>query len=914
MASRAAPDDGALLSPQANVPIGTLGASQASRAHSKNSSQVGNRARWAADAGVVCHFVGGESFSMRGFVKLGIACTAALAVLCGDRAARAEDWATAGLDGAHARLTAERSGAGFSRGWTVATDGNGAVASPVTADGYVVTVDLEGAVRAQRAEDGAPVWRVALGAPVQGTPAVARGRVFVPTVANKLVALRLADGETLWTHDTGGMTLSSPTPVNMDVIVAAGFPARTVLRLSGATGEQVWQSPAVMEQFSNTPPAVGSGLAVVGSNGGRYYAFDLASGALRWQYAADGIVHLAAPVIAGGRVYMAGGKESDHVHAVDAATGQPVPGWPIDLPAPAADIAGTSVGRQRAVSSFAAAGGLVVLTTRLDDFLDTDANGAADKYLSRELAVAMDPSGAIAWQHDLGRLVTTEQNDVPKYFVCPTPAAYGADGGTLVAAASSLEARVTVLDAASGAERARATLAGAALASPVLANGRLLSVAADGTLEGLLSGTNLAPTTPVLGKTARPLDAGDVTLRWLAARDADGETPSYELRIDDDGEVLSDWQQQIFLGAGVTSTAITATLSPGVTYTYAVRARDGHGALSGWSLPETFTVAERPPVTVGDMPFASLRAALDAAQPGDVIRLGAGRYILTESVRIGAGVAVRGAGPGKTIIDATGLAVGVRFDGTDAEHRSGLSHATVHGAETCLQVASGTTGVALGHLIVLDCQVAGVAIEANGAADVANATLVRDGTALHALGKATIKNSLVARNGVGFAAGPDGTIASSYDNLAENQTDRSGDGLVPGTGDLSEPVTFADLVSGDLRLPAAQGTTDKGDPADAVGEEPAPNGGRINLGAYGGTAEAELSLLSTNDGSGTNGSGAPTVDPVTGKPGTPSPTVDEPASDGGGCAVGGRGRGEGTALLLAGLAALVARRRRRSFK
>jgi outer membrane protein assembly factor BamB len=849
---------------------------------------------------------------MRGIVKLGIACTAAFAVLFGAGAARAEDWATAGLDGTHARLTAERSGPSFGKGWTVASGGNGVLASPVVADGYVVTVDMEGAVRAQRAEDGTGAWRVTLGAPVQGTPAVARGRVFVPTAGNKLVALRLTDGQTLWTHDTGGMTLSSPTPVNMDVVVAAGFPARSIVRLSGATGEQIWQSPAVMEQFSNTPPAVGAGLAVVGSNGGRYYAFDVATGELRWQYAADGIVHLAAPVIAGGRVYMAGGKDSDHVHAVDAATGQAVSGWPIDLPVPDPDITGTRLGRQRAVSSFTAAGGLVVMTTRLDDFLDTDGNGVADKYLSRELAVGIDPNGALTWRHDLGRLVTTEQNDVPKYFVCPTPAAYAADGGTLIAAASSLDARVLVLDATSGAERAHASLAGAALASPVLANGRLISVATDGTIEGLLSATNLAPKTPVLNKTARPLDAGDVTLRWLAVQDADGETPSYELRIDADGEVLSDWQQQIFLGAGVTSTEITATLTPDVTYTYAVRARDGHGALSGWSQPETFTVATRPPVTVGDMPFASLRAALDAAQSGDVIRLGAGRYTLTESLRVGAGVTVRGAGPGKTILDATGLAVGVRFDGTDAGHRSGLSHATVHGAETCLQVTAGTTNVAIGHVAVRDCQVTGVSIEAKGAAEIVNATLVRDGTALHALGAATIKNSLVARNTVGFAAGTDGSIASSYDNLVENETDRTGAGVVPGTGDLSVAVAFADLVGGDLHLAVAQSTTDKGDPADAVGEEPAPNGGRINLGAFGGTAEAELSLLSTSVGGGTPGSGTPTIDPATGKPTGPAPTVDEPPDGEGGCAVAGRGRGDWTALLLAGLAAVIARRRRRA--
>jgi hypothetical protein len=36
---------------------------------------------------------------------------------------------------------------------------------------------------------------------------------------------------------------------------------------------------------------------------------------------------------------------------------------------------------------------------------------------------------------------------------------------------------------------------------------------------------------------------------------------------------------------------------------------------------------------------------------------------------------------------------------------------------------------------------------------------------------------------------------------------------------------------------------DVGDPATPAGDEPQPNGGRINMGAYGGTAEASKSLV-----------------------------------------------------------------------
>ena len=347
---------------------------------------------------------------------------------------------------------------------------------------------------------------MSLGTAVQGTPAVARGRVFVPTVGNSVVALRLADGSKLWTRDVGGMTLSSPAPINGDLIVAAGFPQRHVMRLSGATGEVVWRSPSVMEQFSNTSPAVGAGLVVVGANGGHYYAFDAATGTPRWDYVADGIVHLAAPLIAGGRVYMAGGGKSNRVYAVDAATGAVATGWPTTLATPAADIAGDALDQQRAVSSLAAVAGLIVLQTRLDDALDTNADGRADRYLSREVLVAINPaSGAVVWQRDLARAEVGDPNDVPKFFICPTPAGFASDGGSaLVAAASSLAPAVVVFDGASGLEQSRVATSGAALASPVFANGRLITATMAGSIEGLASSVNHAPSAPIAAGNDAP--------------------------------------------------------------------------------------------------------------------------------------------------------------------------------------------------------------------------------------------------------------------------------------------------------------------------------------------------------------------------------------------------------------------------
>lgn len=832
----------------------------------------------------------------------------AVASASAPRTVRADDWGTLGLDAAHARHSAERSGPSFSDPrWSVMFPGGArALASPVVADGVVVTVDLDGTVHALRATDGALLWTAPLRSAVQGTPAIVQGRVFVPTFGNKLVALRLRNGAPLWQRDLGGTMLSAPTPAGGDILVAAGLPQRHIVRLAGASGEVIWQSPSVMEQFSNTSPAVGEGLAIVGSNGGHYYAFDLGTGVLRWDYVADGIVHLAAPIITAGRVYLAGGGPSDRVHAVKAATGERLSGWPIELPAPDADSAGTRLGRSRAVSSFSAAAGRLLLQTRLDDALDTNGDGAADKYLSREMVVALDPdTGTLLWQRGLARAERQDRNDVPKFFVCPTPAAFSTVGGaTLAAVASSLEAKVLVLDASTGDERGRHAVAGPALASPVMANGRVVVSALDGTLEGLLSATNHPPAAPVLVARSRPLDAGAVRLYWLPAPDIDGEASSYELRVDGDGEVLESWSQQLFLATGVTSARLEGALAPGRTYTFAVRARDSHGAYSWWSTPGTFQVTLNPPVTVAGKPAAGLLEALRTAQAGDEVALGAGTYILSEPLHVGAEVSIRGAGAGRTRLDGTGLDVGVHFQRSASLYPAGLDGVTVAGADTCIRVSSGVTGIRLSHFIAHDCLVDGVDVEAAGAVAIANATLIGNGRAIHAAGSVTIKNSLATANGVAFAREERGDFSSSYNDLFDNQLDHAG--VSPGPGDFSMAVTFADLAERDVRLLTRQPSTDQGDPADSSGAEPTPDGDRINLGAFGGTADAEQSDFPSSAITSTVPASRPSSRPEAAPSGGSDPA--QPAASAG-CATGGHpGNGPPTAGVL--LVLLLVRRRR----
>ena len=297
--------------------------------------------------------------------------------------------------------------------------------------------------------------------------------------------------------------------------------------------------------------------------------------------------------------------------------------------------------------------------------------------------------------------------------------------------------------------------------------------------------------------------------------------------------------------------------------------------------------------------------------------LGAGTYTLTQTLNVASGAAIQGAGAGRTIIDATRLGVGINFDRSTPERSSRLEGVTIAGAETCVQISDGATGVQIRQVVVRDCRVKGILVRAGGGADITNATLLGSATAVQSAGAVRIKNSLLTQNVVGLAVESPGTLASRYDDLFVNQKDY--EGLTAGEGDLSQAVTFADLKTHDLRLTSAQPSTDMGDPADGVGDEPMPNGGRINLGAFGGTAEAELTDPSTAVG-GPKAPGATAVsDPSSPAPASPkSPgapaTPGSNADDQVGCSVLPLSDAGSLTAALWSLVALLVRRRRAARK
>jgi MYXO-CTERM domain-containing protein len=847
-------------------------------------------------------------------------------VLCAAPAALANDWPSLGLDDGRGRASDEKAGAPFSIAWNASPSPGAFVASPAVVDGFVVVAGKKGNVTALNALDGTTAWTVAASGNVGASPAIDHGRVYVPTISGRLQALHLGTGASVWSRPFGGQNYGSPAIVadamGTSLVVAAGFPQQKMMRLSATTGETQWETaPAAVADLVSSSPALGAGKVTFGMNGGRYQTLDLLTGATAWKTDVKGAVGMSAPLVVGSTSYFLPGGSSAALYAADATTGQALAGWPVqilDASAPAPASFGSS---RRAVSSPALLGDLVVFVIRYEYDLNPPQYGAPAVHTLREYLVAVDPkTTSVAWQQELGHRDAPTTNDIPELNVSPTPVSFATDSSPLVAAASSLVPSVQVYDVG-GQQVWKGNLSAPTRSSPVFANG-LLVVATDmGVVHAFSSDVNHAPLAPSDGfepADGQMVDDAAPTLKWAAARDAEGQALRYQVRVLGASDDLYESPlAQLDAAAGDTHVALTkGQLTPGETYRYAVRSRDAQGAWSSWSPLHTFVMAIPASIQVAGKSFDTVDDAV-ASLPatGGRIDLGRGGLHLSSALQLPAGVSLVGVSPQDTILDATGSKVGVQMTAGGRAGAPALQNVTVMGAEVGVQVVD-VTNALLRNVVVRDNKQAGVQVEDAGAAEAVNVTLARNGTGAYVSGKLAIHSSIVIQNGTGVAQLGQGLVTSRYNDVFANTTANYQDATA-GTGDLAVAVTFRSTA--DFHLAGFQQTTDQGDPGDAYGLEPQPNGARVNMGAFGNTATAELSESTSGwtpvAGAHSAVSAAVAGPAPVGDPSAPHATPgggtsNVPGGGGSGCSVAGAATGSPAWLLVAAFGVLLARRRR----
>jgi eukaryotic-like serine/threonine-protein kinase len=121
----------------------------------------------------------------------------------------------------------------------------------------------------------------------------------------------------IWSYTTGGNVYSSPAVVNG--IVYVGSEDGKIYAFDEATGTLVWSYTTGGAVTSS--PAVVDGVVYIGSNDHNVYALDAATGAYKWSYTTGAGIS-SSPAVANGIVYI--GCDDHSVYALDADDGTPV--------------------------------------------------------------------------------------------------------------------------------------------------------------------------------------------------------------------------------------------------------------------------------------------------------------------------------------------------------------------------------------------------------------------------------------------------------------------------------------------------------------------------------------------------------------------------------------------------------------
>ena len=114
----------------------------------------------------------------------------------------------------------------------------GGAAVPLYWDtGWLLASTPNGDLAAFRASDGSLLWRQALGAPLAAAPAPALDRVFLPLADNRLVAVLLTSGDTVWSR-----TLTSRITglLALEDQLVFGTTGHDVVSVNVANGRERW--------------------------------------------------------------------------------------------------------------------------------------------------------------------------------------------------------------------------------------------------------------------------------------------------------------------------------------------------------------------------------------------------------------------------------------------------------------------------------------------------------------------------------------------------------------------------------------------------------------------------------------------------------------------------------------------------
>jgi outer membrane protein assembly factor BamB len=197
--------------------------------------------------------------------------------------------------------------------------------SPTVVGSRVYFGTAEGTVYCLRVSDGKTLWSYQTGGPVKGAITYDRGKVFFGSYDGRVYAVGAATGNRIWvTSGTYGHFYSTPAVAYSRVYI--GSTDHAVYAFDERTGSLVWSRSTGSYVYAS--PAVYAGRVLIGSYDHNFYALDAATGNVDWTFPAAGPISGSAAVV-DGVVYFThlGDPGARHTYALDARTGRKIWSW-----------------------------------------------------------------------------------------------------------------------------------------------------------------------------------------------------------------------------------------------------------------------------------------------------------------------------------------------------------------------------------------------------------------------------------------------------------------------------------------------------------------------------------------------------------------------------------------------------------
>lgn len=185
--------------------------------------------------------------------------------------------------------------------WAVET-GNYVNGTPAVADGKVMFGGCDAILYMVDAVTGEDRGQIEIGAYISNSVTVKDGFVYLAHYGNQAEAYSIAEKKQVWVHKDRDFPYFASPAVHDDMVLVADRGKR-LYGLNRADGSIKWTFRA--RRSIDSSPVVSGDLAYLGSDDGRLYAVALETGKEAWSYEIGDAI-TAAPAVAGGKLVVGG--------------------------------------------------------------------------------------------------------------------------------------------------------------------------------------------------------------------------------------------------------------------------------------------------------------------------------------------------------------------------------------------------------------------------------------------------------------------------------------------------------------------------------------------------------------------------------------------------------------------------------